>query len=116
MVQNLLNAKKALKLEALLKKLDRYSVVALYYIGYVLPPHEPYEYAVRLRFGVEMAAAVWVTAAASLATEWKAGVSGGSCWIGTKIFGRRFGAAMDVQLLVNMHQVSTHGGVADNES
>lgn len=43
LVQQLLNAKKALKLEALLKKLDRYAVVALDDIGYVQQDREEME-------------------------------------------------------------------------
>jgi len=42
-VQKLLTAKKALKLEALLKKLDQYSVVALDDIGYVQQDREEME-------------------------------------------------------------------------
>ena len=40
MVRQLLNAKKALKLEALLKKLDRYAVVWLDDIGFVQQDRE----------------------------------------------------------------------------
>ena len=43
LVQKLLTAKKALKLEALLKKLDRYSIVALDDIGYVQQDREEME-------------------------------------------------------------------------
>jgi len=43
LVQQLLNAKKALKLEALLKKLDRYAVVCLDDIGYVQQDREEME-------------------------------------------------------------------------
>src|ERR1039457_594427 len=43
LVQKLLTAKKALKLEALLKKLDRYAVVALDDIGYVQQDREEME-------------------------------------------------------------------------
>ena len=43
LVQKLLTAKKALKLEALLKKLDRYAVVCLDDIGYVQQDREEME-------------------------------------------------------------------------